>query len=217
MKTLRDKAVTNQSHCRTQRTVKDISGQSSHALVRRGRPVTANSHAALFTLRSRRKALCSCYFLFHLIPVLQFPPRSLFHFCHCLVMLHPACGDQTEGRGQHWYERTGGCVLLRLVKWRLSQSGLLLSQKQTPTPNTRTSTQQTQHANVSISTGTTWRQPNSFFFPLSSFFAHFIQFCCSPHFFILFLFHYLPLFHTPSLLQWPSADLTRAVYYWRMS
>lgn len=73
MKTLSDKAVTNQSHCERRRTVKDISGQSSHALVRRGRPVTANSHAAPLTLRSQRKALCSCYFLFHPIPVLLLP------------------------------------------------------------------------------------------------------------------------------------------------
>lgn len=46
MKTLSDKAVTNQSHRDCLMTVKDIRGQSSHALVRRHRPVTANSHAA---------------------------------------------------------------------------------------------------------------------------------------------------------------------------
>lgn len=50
MKTPNDKAVTNQSHCESRRTVKDISGQSSHALLRRGRPVTANSHTVPFTL-----------------------------------------------------------------------------------------------------------------------------------------------------------------------
>lgn len=57
-RTLTDKAVTNQSHCESQRTVRDISGQSSYALVRR-RPVTAHSYAAALTLRSRRNALCS--------------------------------------------------------------------------------------------------------------------------------------------------------------
>lgn len=46
MKTLSDKAVTNQSHRDCLMTVKDIKGQSSHALVRRHRPVTADSHAA---------------------------------------------------------------------------------------------------------------------------------------------------------------------------
>lgn len=60
-KTLRDKAVTNQSHRKTLKTVKDISGQSSHALVMRGRAVTTNSHAALFTVRSGRKALAILY------------------------------------------------------------------------------------------------------------------------------------------------------------
>lgn len=63
MKTLSDKAVTNQSHWESRRTVKDISGQSSHAVVRRGRPVTAHSHAAPLPLRSHRKALCSCFSL----------------------------------------------------------------------------------------------------------------------------------------------------------
>lgn len=73
MKTLSDKAVTNQSHCESRRTVKDISGQSSHELVRKGRPVTANSHSAPLTLWSHKNALCSCYFLFHPIAVLQLP------------------------------------------------------------------------------------------------------------------------------------------------
>lgn len=59
MKTPSDKAVTNQSHCESRRTVRDISGQSSHTLVRRGRAVTADSHAAPFSLQSHRKAFCS--------------------------------------------------------------------------------------------------------------------------------------------------------------
>ncbi len=72
MKTLSDRAVTNHSQCESPRTLKDISGQSSPALVRRGRPVTANSHAAPVALRSHREAPCSCYFLFHPITVLLF-------------------------------------------------------------------------------------------------------------------------------------------------
>lgn len=49
MKTLSDKAVTNQSQCESQMTVRDVSGRSSHALARRRRPVTADSHAAAIT------------------------------------------------------------------------------------------------------------------------------------------------------------------------
>lgn len=90
MKTLSDKAVTNQSHCESQRTVKDISGQSSQALVRRGRPVTANSHAALFTLQSHRKALCSGYFLFHPITVLLFPHSTTLHAFLSFVFVIPS-------------------------------------------------------------------------------------------------------------------------------
>lgn len=220
MKTIRDKAVTNQSHCKTQRTAKDISEQSSHALVRRGKTVTAHSHAAMFTLRSRRKALCSCYFSIPSHPSLVVPPRSLLHFCHRLVMLHPACGAQTEGCGQHWYEWTGGCVLLRLLEWRLNQSSLSLSQKQTPTPNTYASTQQTHTQHV--------HQYWHFVTPAQFFLFPSVFVLCSFYPVLLLISAFNPvlillfasLFHPPythSLLQWPSADLTRAVYYKRMS
>lgn len=62
MKTLSDKAVTDQSQCESQMTVKDVSGQSSHASARRRRPVTADSHAAPITRGS------SSLWLFFFIP-----------------------------------------------------------------------------------------------------------------------------------------------------
>lgn len=73
--------------------MKDISGQSSHALVKGDRPVTANSHAAPFGLRSHSKALCSCYFLFHPITVLLFPHSlSLSRFRFLSSSRHaPSC------------------------------------------------------------------------------------------------------------------------------
>lgn len=100
-KTLSDNAVTNQSQCGSRRTVKDISGQSSHALVRRGRPVTANSHAAPCALRPHREAPCSCFFLFHPITILLFPDSLSFllsSYRHSV----PAFGGQTEGHRQCW-------------------------------------------------------------------------------------------------------------------
>lgn len=46
---LTDMTVTNQSHCKSGVTVKDISGPSSYSLVRRCRPVTVNSHTVSIT------------------------------------------------------------------------------------------------------------------------------------------------------------------------
>lgn len=64
MKTWSDKAVTNQSHCERWTTVKDISGQSSHASARRCRPVSANSHASRITQESSLLRLFFFFFFF---------------------------------------------------------------------------------------------------------------------------------------------------------
>lgn len=101
MKTLSDKAVTNQSRCERWRTVKDVSGQSSHALVRRNRPVTVNSHAALFCLQSHRKAFCSRHILRHPITgsnlPTSFPHFVMFSWWFVLVVeasqRHAGCSD----------------------------------------------------------------------------------------------------------------------------
>lgn len=143
MKTPSDKAVTNQSHRRSRRTVRDISGQSSHALVRRGKPVTANSNSSVAHPQIMQENSLLLLFSIPSHPRLAVPPPSFFHFCHPLIMLYPARGGQTEGHRRRWCEWTGGCALLRLLDWRLSQAGLLLSQKPTHAPNTHTRQPQT--------------------------------------------------------------------------
>lgn len=131
MKTLSDKAVTNQSHCERWRTVKDISRQLSPALVRRSRPVTADSHAAQFCLQTHRKAFCSRLIPRHPITVSNFPTSlSLpLAFCHVFVTVCLGCGGQTEGRRLLWSKRTARWVLRRFLEWRQSHSGLSPSQR----------------------------------------------------------------------------------------
>lgn len=178
-------------------TVKDISGQSSHALVRRGRSVTAYSHAAPFTLRSHRKALCSRYFLFHPITVLLFPRSLSFVFVILssrsvlLVEARQRDTGSTDRSGQvavcYWGFRSDGWARLACRRC-----------KQTPAPNAHASTpNHTTSASMP-------KCPSALSLcnacPVPSFssclLALFSQFCCSPQFLILFLFCYVPLSST---------------------
>ncbi len=158
MKTLSDKAVTNQSQCESRRTVKDISGQSSHALVRRGRPVTANSHAAPFTRRSHGKALCSCYFLFHPITAFLFPSSlslsflsSSRHAPSCLW--RPDRGTQAALIGvDRWLCATEATGVTAEPVWPVVVTKANARPKHTrihPKPH-----HSCQHAKMSINTGT---------------------------------------------------------------
>lgn len=95
MEMLSGRAVTNQSHSESRMTVKDISGLSSFALVRRCRAVTTNSHAAPFT---QWKLFAQT--VFHPITIV---PLSSSLFCHHLVMCCLAVekdADGADGSGQ---------------------------------------------------------------------------------------------------------------------
>lgn len=157
MKTLSDKAVTNQSHCESRRTVKDISGQSSHALVRRGRPVTANSHAAPFTRRSHRKALWLLLFSIPSHHSLAVPRLSLSflsssrHAPSCLW--RPDRGTQAALIGvDRWLCATEASGVTAEPVWPVVVTKANARPKHTrihPKPH-----HSCQHAKTSISTGT---------------------------------------------------------------
>ena len=103
MRTLTDKTVTNQSHCESQRTVRDISGQSSYALGW-GEDLSLHIHTQPRSLSDHSGMLFALWKSsipsYHCIAV---PPAlSLWGVCHPLVTLRPACGGQTEGHRQRW-------------------------------------------------------------------------------------------------------------------
>lgn len=204
-------------------TLKDISGQSSHALVRRSRPVTAYSHTALFTLRSHRKALCSCYFLFQPITLLPFP-RSLslvfvIHSSRSILLV------EARQRDTGSTDRTGQVAVCFWGFWSDGRASLAcrchkskrLPQTHTQSPNRATSANTAKCPSaLSLYNASPMR---SCFFCLCH--APSIHFCCSPQFLILFLFCFClylsPFLYAASVWHWPSADLTAADYYLRVS
>lgn len=77
MRTLSDKAVTNQSHCKNQTTVKDISGPSSRAVVKtqpchskfaRSSKHTAQLFALAVFYSSPSQSHCSLFLFFVIVP-----------------------------------------------------------------------------------------------------------------------------------------------------
>lgn len=164
---------------KSRRTVKDISGQSSHTLVRGGRPVTVNSHAAPLTLWSHRKALCSCYFLFHPVAVSLFPNSLSFVFV--ILSSRSVLLVEARQRDTGSADRRGQVAVCCWGCWSDGEASLacrchksLRCPKHTsihPKPH-----RSCQHAKMSINTGTSKRLPNSFLFSLSLCLAFFIQF-----------------------------------------
>lgn len=156
MKTLSDKAVTNQSQCESQMTVKDVSGQSSHALARRRRPVTADSHAAAIT-RGRSSLRLLFILSHHNLAVL-----TLSSSRHA-----PSCLWRPDRRTQ--------AVLIGVDRWlRATEASLVMAEpvrpvvftKATVCPKTHTIHPKLwhscQHATMSFSTGTWYPLPSPF-------------------------------------------------------
>lgn len=161
-------------------------------------------------LQSHRKALRSGYFLFCPITILPF---SLPLFFLSSSRHAPSCLWRPDRRTQ--------AVLIGVDRWLCATEASRVMAE--PVVFTK--------ANVCPKTHTHPPRPNrtipanmpqcpSTLAFCNACLALFIQFCRSPWILIPFLFCYLPLFHppyTPPLLCWPSADLTRADYYLRVS
>lgn len=149
MKTLSDKAVTNQSHRERRRTVKDISGRWSRTSVRSGRPVTADSRAAL------QDSSYSCRSLSHPLPPNALSLSFLF-VINSSRSWRPDRGTQAALMGADRWRYATGAVTVFVTK------------KDVRPPNARASPPKShhscQHAKMSINTGPLPRPPDSSLF-----------------------------------------------------
>lgn len=95
MRTLSDKAVTNQSHCKSRTTVKDISGPSSDAMVK-----TQTCHSK-FARSSKHTAKLFALAVFYFSPSQSHCSLSLFFVIvpSCAVLLVEA---RRKGHRQRW-------------------------------------------------------------------------------------------------------------------